>query len=218
MRDPWLRVLIRVLIADDHAIVRDGLRHLIDGQEDMQVEEMASDGEAALALALEADVDCMLLDLSLPKLPGIEVLRQLHAKRPDLPVVVLSMYPEDHLALHLYAIGAKAYVSKERDPRIVLDAIRAAAKGEVFETPELVSLRRNSLSDTERVPHETLTAREHQVFILLIEGQSVSAIAATLDLSVSTVSNHLAQIRTKLSVETVVDIVNYAHRVGLVRH
>lgn len=209
--------MIRVLIADDHAIVLEGLASLIEAQEDMTVVGKARDGHEALKEAMTIDLDCLLLDLSMPMLSGIEVLRRVKGERPELPVVVLSMYPEDHLALHLYAIGANAYLSKERDPNLVLEAIRVAARGETFHTEDMIELQRNSPIDTDMLPHTTLTAREHQVFILLLEGHTSSTIAATLDLSVSTISNHLKHIRAKLGVESVADIVKYAHRVGLVQ-
>lgn len=201
----YRRGVIRIHVVDDHAILRRGLRDLLDETGDMRVVGESEDGRAALYAPLD-EVDVLVLDLTLPKVHGSEVLRRVHERRPGLPVVVLSMHPEAHMAARALQDGAAAYVSKDAPPRVLLDAIRAAARGQ----------RATAAAPPPPSPHASLSAREHQVFTLIIQGRSVGDIAAELDLTSSTVSNHLARIREKLGVQTVAEIVNYAHRTGLI--
>ena len=207
--------MIRVFIADDHAIVRRGLRDVIGAAEDMTVTGEAADGRAVLDAIAEPNFDVLVLDLSLPRVNGTEVLRRMKIDRPQLPVVILSMYPEDQYALRLLKEGAAAYLSKDRPPDELLLAIREVSAGRRYVTQEVANLALEARANGERAPHETLSAREYQVFTLLYQGQSVSDIAAELDLTSGTVSNHVAAIRTKLSVRTIADIVRYAVRAGL---
>jgi DNA-binding NarL/FixJ family response regulator len=159
--------------------------------------------------------DVLILDLSLPKVNGPEVLRRLKARRPNLPVIVLSMYPEDQYAPQLLLAGASAYLSKDRPVEEVVAAVRAVTQGQRYVTANVAD-RLEREGATPEAPHLALTSREHQVFMLVIQGHAVSDIAAELDIHASTVSNHVAHIREKLGVRTMADIVNYAHRVGLV--
>lgn len=202
--------MIRIFIADDHAIVRRGLRQLFDECEDMQVVGEAANGRDVLNQLEEGlGVDVLVLDLSLPRVNGTEVLRRLHRIAPDVAVVILSMYPEDQYAQRMIREGAATYIGKERPPELLVDALRRAARGERWLPP-------GSQAPSVSAPHETLSAREHQVFTLLFQGQSVSDIAAELNVTSSTVSNHVSAIRTKLGVRTINEIVNYAHRMGLI--
>lgn len=207
--------MIRVFIADDHAIVRRGLRDVIGSVDDMTVAGEAEDGRAVLEVCAQPDFDVLVLDLSLPRVNGTEVLRRVKSIQPNLPVVVLSMYPEDQYALRLVREGAAAYLSKERSPDELLHAIREAAGGRRYLTQEVANIAVQALVSGERAKHETLTAREYQIFTLLFQGNSVSDIAAELDLTSSTVSNHVAAIRTKLGVRTIAEVVRYAVRAGL---
>lgn len=202
--------MIRIFVSDDHAIVRRGLRQLFDECDDMQVVGEASNGREVLT-AIEGglEVDVLVLDLSLPRVNGTEVLRRLVRIAPDIAVVVLSMYPEEQYAQRMFSEGAATYVGKDRPPELLVDAIRRAARGEKWLPP-------GTPAPSASAPHDALSAREHQVFTLLFQGQGVSDIAAELNVTSSTVSNHVSAIRNKLGVRTINEIVNYAHRMGLI--
>jgi DNA-binding NarL/FixJ family response regulator len=207
--------VINIFIADDHAIVRCGLRQVIEQQRDMRVVGEASDGRAVL-LASDRDTwDLLILDLSLPKVGGIEVLRRLRQDSPQLKIVVYSMYPEDQYGLRLIHEGAAAYISKDLDVVELMQALRAVASGGTYLSKALTEQIRLGAMNRSSPAHGNLSAREHQVFTLVIQGRTVSEIAAELNLSVSTVSNHLAKIKDKLGARTIADIVSYAHRMGL---
>jgi DNA-binding NarL/FixJ family response regulator len=210
--------MIRIFLADDHEIVLGGLIKLIAENPDMSVVGTATDGRRTLQRTLEEglDWDLLILDLSLPRVGGMEILQRIKEARPLARVIILSMYPEEQYAVQLLRAGADAYLSKAAPPESLLSAIRAVAGGASY-TSEAISRKLHSEgSDEQPQPHRNLSAREFQVFNLLIEGQSVTDIAAQLDLSPSTVSNHVAAIRNKLSVRTVAEVVRYAHRVGLI--
>lgn len=208
--------MIRIFLADDHAIVRQGLRRLIEQQADMIVVGEAGDGRAVLLAEGRETWDLLILDLSLPKVNGMEVMQRLRAELPRLRIVVLSMYPEDQYGLRLIQQGAAAYLSKDLDATDLLQALRVVAAGGTYLSPGLTEQIRRSGPEGGRPPHTQLTAREHQVFTLLFQGRTVSEIAAELDLSASTVSNHVAKIKDKLGARSIGEIVSYAHRAGLV--
>lgn len=209
--------MIRAYIADDHAVVREGMRRLFETSGDITVVGEATDGRAVLNALETADWDVLVLDLSLPVVSGLEVLRRVRAQRPDMPIVVLSMYPEKDFGPRVVAEGAAAYVSKERPLADVESAIREAVKPH-----EPASGASSGHGHTppppgaQGLPHEALSAREYQVFMLVIEGRTNVEMAAELDLVASTVSNHLAKVKQKLGAKSIADIVAYAHRLGLV--
>ncbi len=203
--------MIRIFLADDHPIVRQGVRRTIEEQPDMTVVGEASDGWQVLNADDRASWDVLVLDLSLPTISGIEVLRRLHAELPRLRVLVLSMYAEEQYAGRLLAEGAAGYVSKDEAPSVVLDAIRTVAAGRAWFSPEVLGALQHRRTEQ---AHERLSAREYQVFTLLVAGRSVSEIAAELNVSGSTVSNHVTKIREKLGARTVGEIIRYAHQAG----
>jgi DNA-binding NarL/FixJ family response regulator len=207
--------MIRVFIADDHAIVRHGLRELIAATDDMKVVGEAADGRALLNQAPTLACDVLILDLSLPRVNGPEVLKRIKALRPSLPVVVLTMYPEDQFALTLLRSGASAYLCKDRPSSELLEAIRRVAAGRSYFT-ETIAEQLMAGEKSDGPPHARLTAREHQVFTLIIQGRTSSEIAAELDLTAGTVSNHLAKIKEKLGAHSLAEIVRYAYRAGLI--
>ncbi|MFO0603250.1 MAG: response regulator transcription factor [Polyangiales bacterium] len=203
--------MIRVFIADDHPIVLRGLTELFAECADIAVVGTATSGREALA-SLDPGRpawDVLLLDLSLPRVGGAEVLRRVREQRPDAKVIIVSMYPEEQHAGPLLAAGASLYFSKARPAEELLDEVRRVFAGGA-EAP------RAPAPEAGKAPHLRLSTREYQVFMLLVEGQSVAEIAAQLDVLSSTVSNHVARIREKLDARTVADIVTYAHRAGLV--
>jgi len=207
--------MIRIVVADDHAVMRHGLKLLVGAQSDMEIVAEVADGLAVESTVSEAHCHVLVLDLSLPGLPGGEIVTRVRATSPRVGIVVLTMYPEDQLALHLLRKGALSYMSKTRDPEELLTAIRKASQGRRHITDTLAELALVA-PVSEKPPHELLTPREGQVFQRLVEGKTVSEIAGELDVSASTISNHTAAIRDKLGVESVQGIVHYAYRMGLV--
>lgn len=204
--------MIRVFIADDHAVVRRGMRQVLHECGGFEVVGEASNGREVLNDPRVDTCDVLVLDLSLPRVTGTEVLRRLHARRPQLPVVVHSMYPEEQLAKRSIAAGAVAYVSKDRAPEVLVEAIRRAASGTRY---ELMQQAKQDLASGS-APHDELTPREHQVFMRLLAGATVAEIAAELNVHSCTVSNHFAKIRTKLGVQSIADLVRYAYSSGLI--
>lgn len=205
--------MIRVFIADDHPIVRYGLRRLLSEQDDMTVVGEASTGRQVLLAEDRGAWDVLLLDLSLPQVGGIEVLRRLKDETPRPRVVVLSAYPDEQYALHALREGAIAYVHKDEPPASLLAAIRSAAGGG---TRVMAAILGQLRGQRERLPHERLSPREYQTFMLLIQGRTVTEIAAELNITASTVSNHVTHIKEKLQTRSIGETINYAHRAGLV--
>ncbi|MCB9553894.1 MAG: response regulator transcription factor [Myxococcales bacterium] len=207
--------MLSVFIADDHDVVRTGLRLLVEAQPDMRVVGDAGTAAEALRELDAARPDVLVLDLSLPDAVGVETVEVVRKRWPRLPILILTMYPEDQLALGLLAAGASAYLNKARSSREVLEAIRRLGAGRRYVTETLSELALDS--PTEGLPHSRLSAREFQTFILLVKGRSSSAIAHELGIKYSTASTHIARIKEKLGVDSVAEIVRYAHRVGLLR-
>jgi DNA-binding NarL/FixJ family response regulator len=207
--------MIRIFIADDHAVLRRGLQLMLEATDTMVVVGTASNGRAALQAPEIDTCDVLILDLSMPRVSGVEVLRQLRERRPELPIVILSMYPEDQYALHLLREGASAYLSKDRPPEDLLKAVRKVVSGGTYLTDTLAEQALHGAGAERGPPHARLSPREQEVFRLIVAGRSVSEVAAELDLNMSTVSNHVRHIKDKLSVRTTAEIIGYAHRVGL---
>lgn len=203
--------MIRVLIVDDHPIFRRGLASLLSGADGITVVAEADDGIAALRVAQEVPWDVALLDVSMPTLNGIEVLRRLTRSFPTRKILMLSQFPEDQFAVRVKREGAAGYISKSDPPELLLEAVRRVAAG----LPPSSDARERSRPDG-RMPHERLTPREHQVFTLVARGRGVTEVAAELNVAVSTVSNHVMNIKEKLGASTLGAIVAYAHRVGLI--
>ena len=197
----------RVFIADDHALMRSGLTQLIDNNEDMTTVGTAVDSAEVLRAFHDNNWDVLVLDLSLPGAGGLEVLQQIKAMQPSLPVVVFSMHPENRYALRVLKAGAAAYVNKSEAPLELLAAIRKAAKGERYITQSVGALLLDSGGHD--LPHEQMTEREYQVFMCILNGKQPSDIANSLGLSNSTVSTHIRHIRDKLRVESLADIIRY---------
>ncbi|MBT9554490.1 MAG: response regulator transcription factor [Myxococcales bacterium] len=205
--------MIRIIIADDHAMFRHGLRQVLGDQPDMTiVAEASSLAELRSCLATPADI--AILDLSMPDVTGTELVTAVAAAAPHLKKIILTMYPEDQLALHLIAAGAYAYLNKTRPPSELLLAIRKAVRGERYLTDTLSEVA-SATAPTPKLPHETLSSREYQVFLLVLQGRSPHEMATALELGPSTISTHLSGVKAKLGVSTLSEILIYGHRVGL---
>lgn len=209
--------MIRVIVADDHPLLRDGLRRLLDAQPDLRLVAEAGDGAEVLDVLAAHPCDVLVLDLSLPYLRGLQLVQAVVEQYPALRILVYSVQPEDRLSLHLLEAGVAGYLSKDRGAGELLAAIRAVARGQRHISPALRALAATDPSDDRRPPHERLSVREVEVFQLLLRGMSVSDIAGELEIQASTASNHMARIREKLGVETNGEVMLYGFRAGLIR-
>ncbi len=207
---------IRVLIADDHPIVRQGLRQLIADTSDMVVVAEATNAREVLAQLAAEVVDVALLDLVMPGANGLDLLETLHRERPALAVLVLSMHPEDQYALRALRAGAAGYLTKESAPDDLVQAIRKVHAGGRWITPRVAEQLAAYLgAPAGKLPHETLSNREHQVLCLLAKAMSVKEIGQALHLSEKTISTYRARVLDKLGLKTTADLIRYAIRNGL---
>ncbi len=211
--------MIRVLICDDHMIVRQGIRQSLAEAADIAVVAEAADGPLALRQLRDGGIDVLLLDIALPGRDGLDVLRQVRAEHPRLPVLMLSTYPDRQYAVRSLKLGASGYLNKSADSEQITAAVRRVAGGRRFITPPVAELLAHALgavrSDgADAVPEELLSHREFQVFRLLASGQSVGEIARTLSLSSNTVSTYRARILEKTGVRNDVEPALYAVRRG----
>jgi DNA-binding NarL/FixJ family response regulator len=208
---------MRILIADDHGIVRGGMKLLIDRQPDMEVVGEAEDGVEALEMALALRPDLAVLDVSMPRLTGIQAARQIKAHLPDCQVLVLSMHDDQRYVFDALKAGASGYVLKREVDQSLLDAIRAVHRGEAFLTNAVErSLIREWMSDSASGPEEPLSPREQEVLKLIAEAHTNKSIAETLHLAEKTVESHRANILRKLGMRDRVELVRYAVRRGLI--
>ncbi len=216
--------MIKVMIVDDHLIVRQGLRQVLGDYEGVGVVAEAADGPEAMQLIRQwfdpidgPRLDVVLLDIALPGRDGLEVLKQIKAEVPGLPVLMLSTYPDKQFAVRCIRAGAAGYLNKSADPDDIAAALRRAASGGVYLTPVVSQLLASAVSEPRaQAPHESLSQREHQVFRLLAEGQSVGQIAQALSLSSNTVSTYRARILEKTGTRNDVELALYAVRQQLV--
>ncbi|HEX2013472.1 MAG TPA: response regulator transcription factor [Roseateles sp.] len=210
--------MIRVAIVDDHAIVRAGLRQYLAEQVDLRVTGEASNGREALELLRAGDLDVLVMDLSMPEHGGVDALAAIKARAPDLPVLILSGFPEAHYATTLLRQGAAGYLNKECDPEDIVTAIRTVARGRRYITPAVAELLAEGLSgDVDKLPHEQLSERELQVFLRLAKGETVSAMADSMCLSVKTVSTYRSRVLEKMKLGSNSDLTYYALKNGLIQ-
>lgn len=207
--------MIRVFIADDHAIVREGVKRVLGSVTGVVVVGEAEDGEEVLRRIEVDDFDVLVLDLSLPGRSGLDVLRAVKAARPRTKVIVLTMHAEDQYAARILRAGADGYLTKGRSPLELVDAIHAVVAGGKYVSPTMAALLLDG-GPTEKPPHTSLTDREFGVLVALGRGKTPSQIAGELDLSPSTVSTHIGRIKQKLGTQSLGEIVQYALRAGLV--
>lgn len=203
--------MIRVLIADDHAVVRQGLIQILGDTPEMMVAGEATTGQEALDQVRAATWDVVVLDISLPDRSGLDVLKALRAERPTLPVLVLSMYSEDQYALRVLKAGAAGYLTKDTAAAELVKAIRQVVRGGRYVSPSLAEKLAFEIgTDLSRLPHETLSDREFQVLRLLAAGKSVKEIAAELSLSAKTVSTYRARLLEKMHLRSTAELMHYA--------
>jgi DNA-binding NarL/FixJ family response regulator len=201
--------MIRVLLADDHQIVRDGLKRILGAAGDVQVAGEAADGDAALALVRANDYDVALLDMSMPGLSGIDLVKRLKAEKPKLRILVLSMHGEQQYAARALKAGASGYLTKDSAAQQLLGALRKVAAGGV-QVSEAAAAGLLAASTGDGPPHTRLSDREFEVFKLLAAGASPTEVGEKLHLSVKTVSTHKARIQEKLGLAGTAELVRYA--------
>jgi len=209
--------MIRVMIVDDHDVVREGLRQILSETSDIEVTAEAATGNDALDLLRKGGIDVMILDLNLPDRSGLDVLQQVRASAPRVRVVVLSMNPEESFAARALRAGASAYIGKRAARQDLADAVRAAAGGRRFLTDKAAqSVALQALDAGERLPHELLTDREFEVFQLIAAGRPPREIASQLSMSVKTVATHRAHIFEKFGASSNAELAQYAVRHKLI--
>ena len=208
---------IRVLIADDHAIVREGLKQILADTTNIMVEGEAENGLSAVQLVRGCDSHVLLLDISMPDRSGIEVLKQIRKEKPALAVLMLSMHREDQYAVRALKAGASGYLNKQSAPAELVNAIRQVASGRKYISPELAQQLANQVSDDrDEVLHESLSDREFQTLTMIASGMAVSDIAAELALSVKTVSMYRSRLLAKMRLRHNAELTHYAIKHKLV--
>jgi two-component system invasion response regulator UvrY len=216
--------MIRIGIVDDHAIVRTGLRQYLSDHVDLRVTGEGASGHDALEMARAGEVDVLLLDISMPDQSGVDALAAIKARFPELPVLILSGFPEAHYATTLLRQGASGYLNKECDPEEIANAIRLVSRGRRYISPAVAEQLADSVvgaggsaAAADKPLHEALSEREFQVFLRLAKGETVGHIAEALFLSVKTVSTYRTRVLEKLKLQTNSDLTYYALKNGLIQ-
>ena len=203
--------MIKILIADDHAIVRRGLKQIVAGEPDMAVFGEAHDAREVLELVRKQDWDIAVLDITMPGRSGLDVLKELKVERPKLPDLVLSVHPEDQFAVRVLRAGASGYMTKESAPEELVKAIRKVVAGGKYVSASLAEqLACDLKSSSEKLCHETLSDREYQVMCRIASGKTVKEIAEELSLSGKTISTYRARILEKMKMKTSAELTHYA--------
>ena len=208
---------IKVLIVDDHTLVREGLKLIIAESPDIVVAGEAGSGQEAMEKVSRNKYDVVLLDISLPDKNGLHLLKEIKNQRPDLAVVILTMHPEEAHAIRAMKSGASGYLTKKEAPGKLMQTIRRVATGEKFMTSSLVEKLVLSVEkDSEELPHDTLSEREHEIMCMIVSGKTVSEIASALSLSVNTINTLRQRILKKMNIKTNAELIRYAIKNQLV--
>ena len=209
--------MIRILIADDHAIMRDGLKQILVGCDDMQVVDEADNGSDALSKICQQKFDVVLLDMSMPGKNGIELIKQIKSEKPKLPILVLSMHKENQYAGRTLKAGASGYLCKDSASAQLVAAIRKVASGDIFISPEAAQdLALGVVIGSNAKPHTLLSNREFQIFKLLASGSGITEIANQLNVSVKTISTHKTRMMLKMNLTNSASLIRYAIKHNLV--
>ena len=207
---------IRVLIADDHAIVRQGLRQILSDTPDLTVAGEAENGVQAVQMVRTGEWDVVLMDVSMPDRNGIDALKIIKKEFPRLPVLILSMYPKEQYAIRALKAGAAGYLTKQSAPELLVTAIRQVASGKKYVSPSLAEELANAIGDdNERLPHEKLSDREYQTLCMIASGKTPTEIAEALNLSVKTVSVYRARLLEKMNLRNNAELTHYGLKHGL---
>jgi len=207
----------KILIADDHTIVREGLKQIISETPDMIVADEAIDGHEVLNKALKNDYDVVVLDITMPGINGLDVLKQLKNQKPKLPILVLSVHPEEQYAVRVLRAGASGYLTKESAPDELIAAIRKVSMGKKYVSSSLAEKLALELEiDHEKPLHETLSDREYRVMCMIASGKMLNEVADELYLSVKTISTYRTRILEKMKMKSNIELTHYAIKHGLV--
>ena len=203
--------MIKIGIVDDHAIVRTGLKDFFSQHVDLRVVGEAASGREAIDLVRSTEIDVLVMDLSMPGQSGIDAIAMVRAKAPDMGILILSGYPEEHYAMNLIRQGASGYLNKECEPMEIVEAIRTISLGRRYITPAVAELLARQLDQkNDAAPHEQLSEREFQVFLKLAAGETAGRIAEHLSLSVKTVSTYRSRLMEKMNLSSNSDLTYYA--------
>ena len=210
--------MIRIAIVDDHAVVRTGLRQFFSDQDDFEVVAEAANGREAMDIVRGGGVDVLMLDVSMPGQSGVDALAAIKARAPDLPVLILSGFPEAHYATTLLRQGAAGYLNKDCDPEDIVKAIRTLYRGRKYITAGVAEMLADGLDGSAaKLPHEQLSEREFQVFLRLAKGETIGHMAESMSLSVKTVSTYRTRVMEKMNLASNSDLTYYAMKNGLIQ-
>jgi DNA-binding NarL/FixJ family response regulator len=210
--------MIRVLVADDHTIIRDGLKQILADTPDLVVAGEAANGNEALEQVRDGTWDVLVLDVSMPGRSGLDLIKQIRKEKPRLPILVFSMHQEEQYAARALRAGASGYLTKEADGTQLVEVIRKVARGGVYVSSHMAEqMARGLITGNEGAPHATLSDREYQIFRKIVAGRLISDIADELCLSVKTVSTYRSRVLEKMNFRTNADITSYALRNGLIQ-
>ena len=208
--------MIRILIADDHAVVRQGLIQIVSDTSDIVVSDEASNGREVLAKISKNKYDVVVLDVAMPDFSGLDILNEIKRENPELPVLMLSIYPEEQYAVRALKAGASGYLTKKVAPKELIRAIRKVYSGGKYVTSTLAERLAFYLAEDEKLPHESLSDREFQVMLMLAEGKRVKDVAKALFISDKTVSSYKSRIFEKMRMASNAELTRYAIKHGLI--
>ena len=201
---------IKILIADDHPLFRQGLKNAFGDTTDIEVVDEAENSNDVLGKVRELDLNLVLLDIAMPGKGGLEVLKQLKAEHPKIPVLILSVYPENQYAVRYIKAGASGYLTKESSIDTLLDAVRKVAQGGNYASADITEKLAFDFLNIDKPPHELLSDREYQVFSMIATGKSLTEIGNELSLSVKTISTHRTRILEKMKMKKNAELIHYA--------
>ena len=203
--------MINILIADDHAIVREGLKNIIAETLDIVVKDEANNGTEVIKKILKNDYDMIVLDITMPGRDGIDVLKQIKSFKPDLGILIMSMHPEDQFAYRALKLGASGYINKKRAPREMIEAIRKVASGRIYISNSFAEKMAVDLQIDTKLPlHKKLSDREHEVMRMITSGRTAKEISVELSLSSKTISTYRTRVLEKMNMKTDAQLTYYA--------
>lgn len=209
--------MIEILIVDDHAVVREGMKKILNDDDFIKVKDEASDAPATMELVWNNSYDVIILDISLPGISGLELIGQIRKEHPKTPILILSMYPEEQFATRVLKAGANGYLNKESAPENLVTAVRKVYEGGYYVSSSLAEQLVHVLQgDPDKVPHEKLTDREYEVFMRIVNGKELKEIANELHISVKTVSTFRTRLLQKMGLKNNVELTHYAVKHNLV--
>ncbi len=209
--------MLKILIADDHPILRQGIKQIIEEASDMEVTGEASNGAEVLTKVYNNSFDIIVLDITMPGRSGLEALKQLKKEKPKTPVIILSMHPEEQYAVRALKAGASGYLTKASAPEELVTAIRKVANGGKYISATLAEILASDLgADSKKLPHETLSNREYQVLCMISAGKTLTGIAEELCLSIKTIGTYRARILAKMNMKNNAELIHYAFKNQLV--